>query len=765
MAYNRTLQHFTSSQELATIWASGQNYIVNQLVLDSDKLYRCNTSHTSGATFAGDSAYWTGLNQGGVIDIAGGGTGQTTATAAFDALAPTTTAGDLIVYNGTDNVRLPVGTDGQMIVADASQTNKLKWATVPQGSKNYITYSNFENNATTGWSLFNTTLTSKIPTGAITSGAASLNALSVTSSTPLAGSYSLSVSSPGAVTAGQGFITDVLTIDREDQAKVLTFSFYYETVSGTMNFSGTSSNTWAIYIHDGTNWIQPAGVYGMTQSSGAGLVTGTFQTNSTGTSYRLAVVCITATGAAISMKFDDFKLSPQTAPIGPVVTDFQVYTPSIAGFNAGTTPTINVRWRRVGDSIHVIGTYIAGGTGIGVSGDMTVFLPSGLSFDSSKISTAVVIGAGEIHNAGAYRYGCSVLSSLPNTFVLSARANAATGGNIVGGTIPETSWWNAGGDQFSFELMAPISGWSSNVQTSDSTDTRVVDFRAYTTSARTVNNTAPTVIFENVDKDSHGAYNASTGVYTVPVSGDYVVSGQMRIGTLTMNAGAFFGFSASVDNVYSVRNHYTAFRAVTASSAGNFAEGSGSVLLTNLSAGQTIRVRGWADQATATFTDGANTFCIQRISGPSVIAATENVIAKYQTVSNTVGSAATLITYGTREIDSHGIYNTSTGVITIPISGKYLIGIYGSTVGANWSAGGQFLWQLRKNGSIPSPALVVTQIRAQTTWNSGVLEAMGNTYIECLAGDTFEIMAQNSLSVALSSTSGRNYFYIVRIGN
>lgn len=46
----------------------------------------------------------------GTLPIANGGTGQTTQTAAFDALAPTTTAGDLIYHNGTDNVRLAAGT-------------------------------------------------------------------------------------------------------------------------------------------------------------------------------------------------------------------------------------------------------------------------------------------------------------------------------------------------------------------------------------------------------------------------------------------------------------------------------------------------------------------------------------------------------------------------------------------------------------------------------------------------------------------------------
>jgi len=51
----------------------------------------------------------------GTLAIANGGTGQTTKVAAFDALSPTTTAGDLIYYNGTDNVRLGVGTVGQVL--------------------------------------------------------------------------------------------------------------------------------------------------------------------------------------------------------------------------------------------------------------------------------------------------------------------------------------------------------------------------------------------------------------------------------------------------------------------------------------------------------------------------------------------------------------------------------------------------------------------------------------------------------------------------
>jgi hypothetical protein len=65
----------------------------------------------------------------GTLPIANGGTGQTSQTAAFDALAPTTTKGDLIVHNGTDNVRVPVGgTNGHVLTVDSAEATGVKWA-------------------------------------------------------------------------------------------------------------------------------------------------------------------------------------------------------------------------------------------------------------------------------------------------------------------------------------------------------------------------------------------------------------------------------------------------------------------------------------------------------------------------------------------------------------------------------------------------------------------------------------------------------------
>jgi hypothetical protein len=68
------------------------------------------------------------------VTIAKGGTGETVKAAAFDALAPSTTKGDLIGHNGTDNIRLPVGADGAVLVASSASASGLAWDTVAGGS-------------------------------------------------------------------------------------------------------------------------------------------------------------------------------------------------------------------------------------------------------------------------------------------------------------------------------------------------------------------------------------------------------------------------------------------------------------------------------------------------------------------------------------------------------------------------------------------------------------------------------------------------------
>ena len=64
----------------------------------------------------------------GTLPLANGGTGQTTKAAAFNALSPNTTKGDITVFT-TTNVRLPIGaTAGQVLIVDSTQAAGMRWA-------------------------------------------------------------------------------------------------------------------------------------------------------------------------------------------------------------------------------------------------------------------------------------------------------------------------------------------------------------------------------------------------------------------------------------------------------------------------------------------------------------------------------------------------------------------------------------------------------------------------------------------------------------
>jgi hypothetical protein len=56
----------------------------------------------------------------GTVAIAGGGTGQTTATAAFNALSPLSTEGDLHYYHSSSNARLAIGSNGQCLTSNGT---------------------------------------------------------------------------------------------------------------------------------------------------------------------------------------------------------------------------------------------------------------------------------------------------------------------------------------------------------------------------------------------------------------------------------------------------------------------------------------------------------------------------------------------------------------------------------------------------------------------------------------------------------------------
>ena len=85
----------------------------------------------TGITYSGGPITAAGtITASGTAVIAYGGTSATTAIAAFDGLAPTTTSGDLIYRTSTGNVRLGIGSSGQLLTASGGLPVWISPATV-----------------------------------------------------------------------------------------------------------------------------------------------------------------------------------------------------------------------------------------------------------------------------------------------------------------------------------------------------------------------------------------------------------------------------------------------------------------------------------------------------------------------------------------------------------------------------------------------------------------------------------------------------------
>lgn len=124
-----TYPNFTitsNDQYTGTVTSVGGTGTVNGITLTGT--VTSSGSLTLGGTLSGVSL---STQVTGTLPIANGGTGQTSQTAAFDALSPLTTKGDLVVNNGTNDVRLAVGTNGYLLTADSAEATGVKWAAAP----------------------------------------------------------------------------------------------------------------------------------------------------------------------------------------------------------------------------------------------------------------------------------------------------------------------------------------------------------------------------------------------------------------------------------------------------------------------------------------------------------------------------------------------------------------------------------------------------------------------------------------------------------
>lgn len=620
------------------------------------------------------------------------------------------------------------------------------------GVTNYITNSDFESNVTTGWNLLTATITSGVPTGAPTVGsAASITTFTTTNTNPLQGSYSLQTASSGAWAQGAGVISDALTLNREDQAKVLFISGYYEVVSGASNanFSGTSSNTYAVYIYDVTNsaWVQPAGVYAINQSSGSGRFIATFQTASNLASFRVAIVAVNASSGAITVNWDSLVCGPQSYLYGAPVTDWVAFTPSLAGMSLSTNTGF---YRRVGDSVEIQVYAVSSST---VSTTIALTIPASLTIDTTKVNTGTqCLGVALANDVSGNAVTATAVYASSTT--LQFWATSAAG--VFGAASPFT--W-ASGDKLSIHAFVPVSGWSSTVQMSSDSDTRVVAALYETGSALSItNNSATTGQFACATKifDTNSAYNTSTAIYTVQVPGIYKASASLRFsGSAAWAVGEVITLQLFKNGSLS-RNLSTTYIMETAAIS-PAADGSCYV---SCNAGDTLEVRVFQNSGSSQTLDGVsaeNWTSYERISGPSVLAATDTVAARYTLSGNQSipNSTATKVTFDTKTFDS--VTSISSGTWTAPISGTYSVKCLIQWAGS--SAGTRNVTVYRSGVEYASVGFDAAPVAAQPNYVGGA------TLVKLLAGQTIEIYAFQDSGGALNVSSTYSNVEIFRVGN
>ena len=222
-----------------------------------------------------------------------------------------TTKGDLLSRNTTTEVRVPVGTDGQVLIADSAEASGLRWGAQNGGvgGINYISNPDFETDFA-DWNEYNDGAVSEPVDG--TGGTADISATRSLAN-PLRGTAHMLISKGGINAQGSGVSTD-FTIDNADTESTLNISFDYSLTSliSTTNFV---SGDVRVFIYDIDNATPPVALSNdnngdiLSTTDPSGRFTATFASTDS-LNYRLIFHVATTNALAWDLTVDNVVASP-----------------------------------------------------------------------------------------------------------------------------------------------------------------------------------------------------------------------------------------------------------------------------------------------------------------------------------------------------------------------------------------------------------------------------------------------------------------------
>ena len=688
----------------------------------------------------------------GVLPIANGGTGSATQnfvdlTAAQTVAGVKTFSSDSL-WSGTGQIDLPVGTTAERsgtpnsgMIRFNSDTASFEgydgsaWGEIGGGGAggiNYLTGTNTDAEVGVGdWSTYADAAGENPVDG--TGGTASLTFSQVASAT-LRETGHFQIAKAAVNEQGEGVSID-FTIDNADKAKKLIISFDYNSETGY------ADDDLRISIYDVTN-ANLIRVNGEDLKAGDGTHYAQFQTASDSTSYRLIFHVSSTSATAYNYNFDNVKVGPQVINHGTIVTNWESFTPTIT-HTTNTTITSAYK-RRVGDSeeYDIYITYT--GTPDAVNLEVT-----GLNVDLTKTSGGASVGTARLVQAGIGIVGGLAVLTGTGTIVATYPSFDSTFTDNRQNTL-DHNWRGVGtpvavsnGDQVRLRFTIPVSGFSANAKISEDFSGRDIIVEGSGSSGGAVTANVTNIEFTET-LDTTASWNGTQ--FTVPETGDYHIDGQ-AIATTTQTG---WSLQLYVDGSVVVN-------------AGYIASGQSNLfrISKRFTKGEVISFR-----STTSYTQSAaatNRIHIRRYQSAQTTLENELVAASYQTnAGQGLTSVAETIVYEDLLYDTHNAYNTTTGVFTAPISGKY-------RVSANYifAAG---TWNINEVSTLYISVDSLTKVydicrfMAYTSFNEYAY-CGGSLTISLNKGQTLEIGQGGSYSGTknLLTDAGWNNFSIERI--
>jgi hypothetical protein len=599
------------------------------------------------------------------------------------------------------------------------------------GGINYITNGRAESD-TTGWATYADAAGTNPVDG---TGGSPSSTFTRSTSSPLRGSGSFLWTKSAANRQGEGF-SYAFTIADEDKGKVLQGVLNYAISSGTY-----ADDDMTIWIYDVTNaaLIQPAPYKIKNHLLVCDKIPFEFQTASNSNSYRLIVHTASTSAVAYTIKLDDISVGPTAKLYGSPVTDPVAYTPTFTGF--GTPSSVNFKSWRVGKILYVTGTFV-NGTPTATEGRITL----GFGGVSGNVTTASTLPAlsrvGDWSDTGTssttdFRHR-QVLIEVSKTYMVFGAENSTANGSL---TKQNGNGVSGAGTTISIEAAFEIEGWSSSVVMSTDANTNVVAFSA--NDSNTAATTSVPFKYTTITQNTTGSYDSSTGKFTAPMPGTYYFYATVYSASAGNNLLLYKNGSAIAQGPVQTNASYPAMVSWSGP----------------MNASDTMEVRPGAS-ITASPSATTDIFYGFRLSGPSQIAASENVSALYTgaPATGTLTGSFNTTTFGTLVKDTHGAY--SGGTYTVPISGTYSVAAT-AEVTATYILGKYAQIGVYVNGVQKAVGYILTAAAVSDAGPSVHINSL-----PLLAGDLVTIKYYcDATGPAYASTAAYNYFSIVRTGN